>query len=104
MPKWQSSTRRDRLPADWTKRRKRILKRDQHACQTPDSLGEKCREPATEVDHIRPGDDHGDHNLEAICTWHHKAKSSSEGGAARAKAQAKIDQSYRRTEEHPGLL
>jgi 5-methylcytosine-specific restriction protein A len=51
-----------------------------------------------------PGDDHSDANLTSLCSWHHKKKSSREGGIARAKARATRDLINRRTEAHPGLL
>jgi 5-methylcytosine-specific restriction protein A len=104
MSGWSDSDRRQRLPPDWPKRRGRILKRDNHSCQTIMDDGTKCLDYAGEVDHKTPGDDHEDYNLEAICTWHHKRKSSQEGAAANNIARARIRRSFRRTETHPGLL
>lgn len=104
MPAWTSSTRRDRLPADWDKTRKRILRRDKGACQVVMDDGKVCGDIANEVDHIKAGDDHSDQNLQAICRWHHKKKSSSEGNAALRAKRKKISKSFRRTEEHPGLM
>lgn len=100
---WSNSGRRDRLPADWPRIRKRILKRDRRECQTLVD-GEPCGMDANEVDHIRAGDDHHDANLEAICTYHHARKSSCEGNAARAVRRRQADSRFRRTEEHPGLI
>ncbi|WP_280837834.1 hypothetical protein [Micromonospora sp. A200] len=68
------------------------------------TYGERCKEAAVEVDHIRAGDDHSDDNLRAICEWHHGKKSGGEGGAALAAKRRQIDKRFRRTEEHPGLL
>ena len=104
MPGWQGSDRRDRLPPDWEKRRKRVLKRDNHECQVRMDNGTVCGDLATEVDHKRAGDNHEDWNLQAICSWHHKRKSSGEGGSALAAKRKQIDQRFRRTEDHPGLL
>lgn len=104
MPGWSNSDRRERLPADWPRRRHRILKRDNWQCQTVMDSGETCGDYATEVDHKQAGDDHEDYNLEAICTWHHARKSSSEGGEAQAKERRRIARSYRRQEKHPGLV
>lgn len=59
---------------------------------------------ATDVDHIRPGDDHSYANLRALCSWHHQKKSSSEGGEAKAFAQRRIAKRFLRVEQHPGLL
>lgn len=104
MPGWQGSDRRNRLPADWPKIRKRILKRDGHRCRTLDQDGERCPELATEVDHVRRGDIHEDWNLAAICTWHHGKKSAREGALEAAKKRAATRRKFRRSETHPGLL
>ena len=104
MAGWKGSDRRDRLPADWPRIRARVLRRDQGQCTHPDDFGARCPELATDVDHIRPGDDHSDGNLRALCSWHHKAKSSSEGGAALAARRRKNAQKFKRVERHPGLL
>lgn len=101
---WRGSDRKDRLPADWERIRRRIHRRDGSQCQVRLSTGAFCLSPATDVDHIRRGDDHSEDNLRCICDYHHKAKSSSEGGRA---YQAKINRSkakFRRPEQHPGLL
>lgn len=97
--RWQGSTRRTRLPADWPTRRQRILQRDGWRCTTTDpTTGERCTQPATDVDHRQAGDDHSDANLHALCAKHHRAKSSSEGTQARWRWR---DQ--RPTTKHPGL-
>ena len=83
---WSSeskSPRALRLPDDWTLRRVRALRRDGYRCQARDSLGAMCGEPANQVDHIEPGDDHSLDNLQSLCRWHHARKSSAEGAAAR---------------------
>ena len=103
MSSWQDSNRRDRLPPDWPAIRKRVLKRDGGKCQA-EYDGEQCGWKATDVDHIRPGDDHDESNLESLCSWHHARKSSREGNEAKAKKAAVTAQKFRRTEEHPGLL
>ncbi|TCC19953.1 HNH endonuclease [Kribbella sindirgiensis] len=105
MPGWNGSNRRDRLPANWNKIRERILRRDNYECQQENPYGAKeCPEPATDVDHIIPGDDHSDVNLQSLCDWHHKQKSGAEGAAAARARRQKIDRKFRRTEEHPGLM
>lgn len=103
-PQWQNSDRRDRLPKDWDRIRKRILRRDGHRCTARDSYDVRCEEPATDVDHIIAGDDHREANLRALCGWHHQRKSSREGGEAMAAKRRKIAQRFRRDEAHPGLL
>lgn len=104
MPNWTNSNRRSRLPSDWPKRRARALRRDGKLCQWRLDGGERCLQPATDVDHIRPGDDHSDDNLQSLCGEHHSLKSSQEGAAALAAKRRKINQKFRWTETHPGLL
>jgi 5-methylcytosine-specific restriction endonuclease McrA len=50
---WEGSTRRERLPKRWPSIRRRILARDWLCAICGTS-------PSTQVDHIRPGDDHDD--------------------------------------------
>ncbi|MDH6625710.1 5-methylcytosine-specific restriction protein A [Streptomyces sp. LBL] len=97
---WAGSTRRARLPKDWARTRRRILRRDNHACQTRFSDGRMCGAPANQVDHVVPGDDHGDANLQALCQWCHTHKSSSEGGTAAALTRVRTD---RPKPTHPAL-
>lgn len=104
MPGWQGSDRRDRLPPDWEKRRQRVLRRDGYQCTARDQYDVRCTEPATDVDHKRPGDNHEDWNLTSLCGWHHDKKSSKEGAQAAYKKRAVIRKKFRRVETHPGLL
>jgi len=102
---WSKSDRRNRLPADWDKIRKRALKNDQRMCQQV--LGDDggiCGQEATDVDHIRPGDDHRDSNLQSLCSMHHNRKSSGEGAKALAAKRRKIDASFSTAEDHPGII
>nr|WP_030287073.1 hypothetical protein [Streptomyces catenulae] len=101
---WSTSNRRERLPVNWEKIRRRVLKRDSHRCTAADQYGVRCIEPASDVDHIRPGDDHREANLTSLCGWHHRVKSSREGAAAKAAARRRHGRKFRRTEKHPGLL
>ena len=92
---WEGSRRQQRLPSNWKKLRAWVLKRDNHECYL-------CGKAATEVDHIRPGDDHSTSNLASICWSCHKKKSSGEGGAARVKRRREIHERLRRNpEDHP---
>jgi len=97
---WEGSTRRARLPRDWPARRARVLREHGGICHV-------CKLPgADDVDHVRPGDDHGFHNLAPIhrvpC---HRDKSAREGAAASARAtQRRRAQRFREPEPHPGLL
>lgn len=104
MPNWEGSDRRSRLPADWPKIRRRVLRRDGGQCTALDQAGARCVELATDVDHIEPGDNHSPSNLGSLCDWHHKQKSSREGAAAYAAKRRALEKKFRRTEQHPGLL
>jgi 5-methylcytosine-specific restriction endonuclease McrA len=104
MPGWAGSDRRHDLPPNWPSIRRRILRRDGHRCVVRDPYGKRCSEPATDVDHIRPGNDHSDSNLRSVCEWHHDRKSAREGAAARAANWRRNDRKYRRSEIHPGLV
>jgi 5-methylcytosine-specific restriction endonuclease McrA len=74
--------------------RRYILERDAYRCRLGFSV---CTIQATEVDHIRRGDDHHETNLQAVCRNCHQVKSSHEGDAAKPKTK-------RPPERHPGLL
>jgi len=104
MPGWKGSDRRDRLPDDWPRIRARVLKRDGHRCTHINDRGERCQDRATDVDHIRRGDDHREANLRSLCDWHHRQKSSGEGGAATAVKRRINANKFKRVERHPGLL
>ncbi|GEB46926.1 hypothetical protein MTE01_28710 [Microbacterium testaceum] len=96
---WDTSDRKAELPADWAARRMRVLRRDHYRCRARYSDGRRCEAPANQVDHITPGSDHDEDNLEALCRWHHARKSSAEGHAARRPRPRQA----RDSEPHPGL-
>ncbi len=64
-----------------------MLRRDGHRCTWIEEDGQRCPSPGIEVDHEIPGDDHSMANLRALCSYHHKLKSSAEGHAARRLAR-----------------
>lgn len=97
---WDGSTRRQRLPKDWPRIRRRIIRRDKGVCTALYSDGRRCDLLGTDVDHIVPGDDHSDANLQLLCTWHHTRKSSSEGGTAAALRRPSV---HRPASIHPAL-
>lgn len=97
---WEGSTRRQRLPKDWPRIRRRIIRRDGGVCTALYSDERRCELPGTDVDHIIPGDDHRDVNLQLLCTWHHARKSSSEGGSAAAQTRVSV---HRPKPQHPAL-
>jgi 5-methylcytosine-specific restriction endonuclease McrA len=94
---WAGSTRAARLPPTWRAIRARILTRDGHRCRA-------CAGPANHVDHIVPGDNHDDANLQALCPSCHNAKSAREGATAAALVRARSPRQNRPPEPHPGLL
>lgn len=105
VPGWNGSNRRDRLPSNWPALRKRRLEFDQYECRWENAYGETtCTETAVDVDHKIPGDDHSFENLQSLCDYHHDQKSAAEGARAAAARRRTIDQRFRRTEGHPGLL
>ncbi|WP_372907157.1 HNH endonuclease [Saccharopolyspora indica] len=96
--RWRGSNRGSRLPGNWASLRKSALSRDNHRCQI---RGPRCEGRATEVDHIKAGDDHRLVNLQSVCTTCHKSKSSQEGHQARAALRAAR---FRKKPAHPGRL
>lgn len=99
MPGWQGSDRGSRLPPDWPARRKRVLTRDGYRCtHIRVDTDARCTAPATDVDHVNPGDDHAESNLTSLCGWHHDKKSGREGGTASAARRR------RPPKKHPGVL
>lgn len=99
---WEGSDRRSRLPRDWPLIRARVLARDAYMCQhTRTDTGRMCGAHATDVDHVHRGDDHRDTNLQALCDYHHRKKSGSEGGNASREARARRKKATAYV--HPGL-
>lgn len=72
------TNRSERLPKDWQTRRRIVLNRNQGICVATD-----CQEDATDVDHIRRGDDHSLTNLQGLCASHHATKTAYEGQIAK---------------------
>lgn len=106
---WRGSQRRNRLPADWAERCKIVREVYGTACHV---CGHENAN-ATDIDHVKAGDDHRIENLRPICgkrchqcaaenrTPCHAAKSSREGGQA---AQAAKPKRARSPEPHPGMV
>lgn len=84
---WRTG-RNKRLPSDWQSRRKVILARDGFKCQS-------CKvSPATEVDHIKRGDDHSYDNLQSLCAECHRKKTFEEAMNAKMELKTKQSGSY----------
>jgi hypothetical protein len=95
---WSSgeSERHKRLPADWRQRRQAVLKRCGGVCEVPE-----CQDRATDVDHVKRGDNHDLANLQGLCRHHHALKSSAEGNEQQRINRQRIN---RPPEQHPGLI
>ncbi|WP_066904585.1 HNH endonuclease [Mycolicibacterium houstonense] len=91
---WDTSDRRDRLPANWPEIRRGALRAAGHRCQIQLP---GCTGVATEVDHVRFRDETSP--LQAACARCHGQKSSKEGVAQRAKLRA---MKKRPPPRHPG--
>jgi 5-methylcytosine-specific restriction protein A len=79
-PPYYGSTRRERLPRDWSTRRQVVLRRDKGICYICGGIN------ADTVDHLIAGDDHSLENLRAVhdrvephC---HRQKTAQEGNDA----------------------
>ncbi len=92
---WDGSTRRQRLPGNWSSLRARILARDNYQCRMIED-GARCEQIATDVDHIAPSGADAPSNLVSLCAWHHGRKTAQEGNKARTRQR-------REAESHPGL-
>lgn len=95
---WSSSSRRQELPPNWEEIRQEVLDDANGVCEI---RGPRCKGWATDVDHIRRGNDHRRSNLQAACGPCHLQKSSAEGVAQRAKKRA---MRRRPQDRHPGSL
>ncbi|QJD50208.1 HNH endonuclease [Mycobacterium phage Iwokeuplikedis] len=94
---WAGSDRRQELPPDWELNyRLPVLSAARWLCQIN---GPGCVRAATDVDHIKRGNDHSRSNLRAACRVCHGKKSSAEGVARRRELKARRK---RPPERHPG--
>ncbi|MFC4494925.1 HNH endonuclease [Streptomyces ovatisporus] len=99
---WSSSDRKARLPSNWAKLRLRVLRRDGYRCMHIEITGSRCTADATDVDHIKAGDDHSMTNLQSLCREHHQVKTQQEAQAGRrrgADSRAKYPKA-----KHPGMI
>ncbi|AZF98169.1 HNH endonuclease [Mycobacterium phage Cueylyss] len=92
---WESSDRRERLPSDWPRIRREVLRAAGHRCQI--RYADVCTGLATEVDHVRYRDEESP--TQASCRPCHARKSAMEGVAQRAKLRA---MKKRPPPRHPG--
>lgn len=105
MPGWQGSNRRLELPPDWEKIRLAVLGRDRYRCQhIRFDTGEKCGRYANQVDHIDNRDSYALIDLQSLCQYHHREKSSREGGQASQAARRRRWGGKPVKPLHPGIL
>jgi 5-methylcytosine-specific restriction protein A len=97
---WQGSDRRQRLPQDWAQRREIVRARAADRCEAILNDETRCPDQGTDCDHIEPGDNHEFSNLQWLCTWHHRKKTSSEGNSKRVY---RVSEKHPK-ERHPGLI
>lgn len=101
--RWADSTRRDTLPPDWPRIRRRVLARDHHQCRirTPSI----CTDHATDIDHTAGPGDHRDEALRAACGPCHRDRSAQQGGHASTTARRhRAAARTRAGEPHPGII
>ena len=93
---WKGSTRRARLPIEWDRIRRKVLKSADGLCQI---RTQGCEGLATAVDHVVAGDDHRLSNLQATCSNCHTKKTNFEN---KQRLTKKMAARKRPTEGHPG--
>lgn len=92
---WETSDRRDRLPADWDARVAAVKRRAKGRCEeTHHAAG--CDGRGRDVDHIEQGDDHSLANLQYLSIPCHLRKTRLDNGYS-AAVKAPVEQ-------HPGRL
>lgn len=91
---FRGSTRRQRLPGNWSRLRAQVLRRDNYTCSVLD-----CNQVARDIDHKERGDDHSLSNLQALCPYHHKVKTSKEGNEVRWKKERELREKFSRTKD-----
>ena len=98
---WATSDRRERLPRDWAQRRKTVEARACGQCEAIMHDGTRCTAKGTDCDHIQHGDNHDYTNLQWLCGWHHRMKTSLE---AREELRAARKANMPKPRKHPGLI
>lgn len=91
---WDTSDRRDRLPANWPTLVARVKRRAHGRCEDK-AHAQGCDGRGRDVDHIQQGDDHSLTNLQLLSHACHARKTRLDNGY-RASIKAP-------TERHPGL-
>jgi len=94
---WDSSRRPDN-PPHWHLLRAQVINKAGGICQ--DESG--CTHKGSDVDHIvnlAAGGNHDLDNLQLLCKWHHKNKTSQEAAQARVPIREQRDKGI-----HPGLV
>ena len=101
---WNKRNRPSRpLPADWIHRVIQVKNRAQFQCEhiMQHNL-QRCPDAGTDVDHIIERSDGGSDdldNLQLLCEWHHKQKTSRHAGM---KSQ-RLRRAKNTPKKHPGI-
>lgn len=90
------------LPDDWQQLRRLVFERDGYRCVMRMRDGSRCRDRATDCDHVNGDADHSLDNLQSLCAWHHRRKTAKQANAAR-NVQGRMTERRPRA-KHPGEL
>lgn len=96
---WATSSRKERLPADWDARRAKVKRRAKNRCEAVQHA-QGCDGTGSHCDHIDRGDDHRLVNLQWLSTPCHAAKTRVEA----AEAHGIVRPGRLPVEEHPGRV
>lgn len=98
---WKGSDRRARLPSDWPARVAKTKHLARNQCQWILPSGKRCPRKGTDCDHIIPGDNHEQANLQLLCGHHHGLKTAKESQEGRWGKKKIVPRSEG---PHPGTL
>ena len=91
---FRGSDRRKRLPGNWQRLRTQVLRRDNYTCSVLD-----CNQTARDIDHKVRGDDHSLSNLQALCPYHHRIKTSQEANEIRWSKDRELKDKFLRPKD-----
>lgn len=105
MANWRGSTRKQRLPPNWSTLRRQAKERAGGICEMIE-YGYRCTEVGTDCDHIEPSGSDDLSNLQWLCRAHHLKKTGRDSHYLRRKAIAKAkwrnDRRFGHEEKHSG--
>jgi 5-methylcytosine-specific restriction protein A len=98
---WNGSNRRSRLPKNWPELVANTKRLAGGRCQAELPSGARCPRAGAECDHVEPGDDHSQANLQWLCKRHHQIKTIAEARTGYRKPRPPARKHP--DERHPGL-